>query len=136
MMNKFLLMFAALIFLGAGGCATVTDEDGNTYRALSSSDRENLIETCRLTLIKHQKKGLITAQECAFARYNKPEFQVKYRGDRFGTAKIAWYCGKRKLEFIFHDDLTAKIPVCQFAITDIPEHRQRSVRPDKSVRGR
>ena len=138
-MKKILLYFFALLLVIIAGCATVTDENGNTYRALSSGDKERLIEICRLTLIKHQakyqKKQLVTAEECLFVRRNEPEIQVKYRGDRFGTAKISWYCGKRKLEFIFHDDLTAKIPVCQFAITDIPPH-QRRIRPDKSISGR
>ena len=131
---KRILLFSALLFLFAG-CATYVEVDGKRYMELSDSQKEHLVETSRLTLVKHSKKGLITMAERDHALKNEPEFRIQYRGDRFGSAVILWRTPGRLIEFHFEDDLAARIPVCSMAIRPILP-AERRIQPDKSIPGR
>lgn len=128
------LLLPLLIALLAG-CTTYVEVDGNRYAALTRREKNNLIAISRQALANNAAKGLITAAEYDFARKNPPVFQVRYRGDRFGSAAISWRTPGRLLEFHFENDLTAERPICAFSTAIIPEHERR-LHPDKSISGR
>ena len=132
-MKRFILPLLLTVFLC--GCTAYVEVDGKRYAALSNREKSDLIAISREALARNAAKGIVTAAEYNFARHNQPEFKVRYRGDRYGSAVIAWRTPGRLLEFHYENDLTAKHPVCAFSSAEIPEHERR-LQPDKSVPGR
>ena len=132
-MKRILLLAALLVLIS--GCATYVESDGNRYAALSESQQKYLVTVSRQTLVKYSKKGVVSKNESEYAKRHAPEIRIKYRGDRYGSAVVMWRTPGRQLEFHFEDDLTARYPVCHFAIRDIPP-QERRIQPDKSIPGR
>lgn len=129
-------VFSFMLLIAVSGCVShVTMPDGNEYRALSRSEINRLILISRLSLKDNLDKKLITRKEYTDAMRNEPTVRIDYRGDRFGTATITWRTRDRKLEFYYHDDLTAEVLPCSFATSFIPPE-ERSIAPDKSIPGR
>ena len=116
-------------------CATYeTGEDGNSYKALTTRQKERLVIISRGSLTGRLEDGIITRQEYYDAMHNEPMVRIDYRGDRYGTATVTWRTRGRQLEFRYDEDLTAEIiEKCSFAISIIPP-QERRIQPDKSIR--
>lgn len=135
-MNKIIFSAAALLIVFLCGCtALVTMPDGTSYEALSNSEISRLVMISRLSLKENLQKKLITKAEYYDAMRKDPTVKIDYRGDRFGTATVTWRTRHRKLEFFYHDDLTAEVMPCSFATSFIPPE-ERLIAPDKSIQGR
>ena len=80
------------------------------------------------------KKGVVSAAEAAFAERNEPNVDIRYRGDRYGTAFITWRTRTRVIGLRFDNELDADIPSCSLAISTVPD--AVSILPDKSIKGR
>lgn len=126
-MNRLFSFLPLLLFVA--GCVPRSDVE------LTQRQKDHLIQISRQTLVKHVRKGMVTPQECEYAKHNPPEFRAHYRGYRYGSAVILWRTPGRLLEFHYEDDLTAKYPVCSFATRVIPREERR-IQPDKSIPGR
>ena len=132
------VVFSALMLcctLFCCSCATyVTGEDGQSYKALTRSQKEHLVIISRGSLTERLRSGIITRQEYYDAMHNEPMVRIDYRGDRYGTATITWRTRGRILEFRYEEDLTADIiEKCTFSTGIIPPHERR-IQPDKSIR--
>lgn len=133
-LKSVLYSIAALLILS--GCAVyVTGYDGNEYKALSEKQIRHLVHISRVSLKKNLSKKIISPGEYRDAMNMQPEIRIDYRGDRYGTANISWRTRGRKLEFLYHDDLTAEVLPCSFATSVIPP-QERRIMPDKSIPGR
>jgi len=80
------------------------------------------------------KKGMVSAAEAAFAEKNEPNVEIRYRGDRYGTAFITWRTRTRVIGLRFDNELDADMPSCALAISTVPD--AVSILPDKSIKGR
>ena len=93
---------AALLLLS--GCASwfgpTVEVDGQTYRALTKTEEETLVEVARRYLRKNTPR-VVSVQECDIALRSDPDVKVKYTGDRCGEARVSWEMPKRWLTVLF-----------------------------------
>ncbi|MBO7327508.1 MAG: hypothetical protein J6W00_01890 [Lentisphaeria bacterium] len=136
-MNMRLILFALFAVSGLCSCATyVTGSDGNRYEALSKREINHLVTVSRNSLRDNLKKRLITRKEYFDAMRSEPSVKIEYRGDKYGTATVIWRTSDRKLEFKYHDYLTADVITrCTFSTSYISD-ADRGIQPDFSLKGR
>lgn len=116
---KILLFLSAVIIMAiSSGCVsnTATTTDGRVCEALSDDQVNYLVVMTRNAVKKNGKKHNISDRELAFIMRAKPDIQVKYRGDRFGTMTISWETPHHIIGMRFDDHLDAHFPQCALMV--------------------
>ena len=137
-MKSLILSFFVLTALISGGCIigpTATTSDGRTCRALSEKQLEYLIVMARNAL-KADKRNKISAFEMKIINTTRPDINIEYRGDCFGTAIITWETPTRKLGMWFDRYLDVRIPQCAMIVQNTDGKNFGRIRPDRNLRGR
>ena len=137
-MKSLILSLFVLTALISGGCIigpTATTDDGRTCRALSEKQLEYLIAITRNAL-KSDKKNKISAFELRIINTTRPDINIEYRGDCFGTAIITWETPTRKIGMWFDRHLDVRIPQCAMIVQNTDGKNFGRIRPDRNLRGR
>ena len=136
---KFLLFLSAVLIMAiSSGCVsrTAVTTDGRECKALSDDQITYLVVMTRNAVKKNAKKHNISDRELAFVMRTKPDIQIKYRGDCFGTLLIYWRTPARRIGMRIEDHFNAFPPSCAMIIGSNNGEITTGVKPDKSRRGR
>ena len=129
---KFLLFLSALLIMAiSSGCVsrTAVTTDGRACKALSDDQITYLVVMTRNAVKKNAKKHNISDRELAFVMRTKPDIQVKYRGDCFGTMMISWETPHHIVGMRFEDYLDAHFPQCALMIRGTDGKKFRKTAP-------
>jgi hypothetical protein len=134
---KILLFLAAIIITAiSSGCvsSTAITTDGRECKALSDDQITYLVVMTRNAVKKNAKKHHISDRELAFIVRTKPDIQIKYRGDCFGTMSITWETPYHIVGMRFEDYLDARFPQCAFMLRGTDGKKFQKAAPNAKTR--
>ncbi len=106
-MKKWFLAFSVLsIFALACGCGPTVEVDGQYYRALNHEEVHELVLFARSALKRSPKA--VSQMELARILSTEPEIEIRYRGDKDGTARLEWEVDGRRICMVFHGEFLTK----------------------------
>ncbi len=98
-----LILTIMALALSGSGCRTATTADGEPCYGLSGSEKEELVDLARESLLRPNK--ILSEEETLRIRDGAPEIDIRYNGDKSGKAKVTWDLPTRKISVIFLDSL-------------------------------